>query len=778
MVGSGETRIAALADRILRSRPNLVLVDALPGTGKTMLLRHLSEITGAPVQRWPDQTSMDRELTLVDLEPGTIMDPEDWPGRLVVAGRPDQVNGHMRLRLYGELFEIGNRELFLSPDEDGGFSRSGGWPALSTHFSRHPEDEVTVIAFLVDTVLPGLDDRVRSGLHAIARSREGLPRADIEPRIAAALDRLVPLVECRAGNWRFRAGHVGALFLRAFDRFPMDRDVGPLLELAGMPAAAIRASLGFGSRETAAAIMERAGGVMLGHIHGPAEARAVIDTFGDDRGLDVLALRVMTAMKAGHPGHARQLLEQAMGNGAGPAGAIAGERIGAPKVPAALAGLPPALRMAWLLLGIYSDRAMGSTDFHSEYASLLAEVDLDDHLLRGAVYNVALDEQIRAGRHGEAKATAGRAIEHYRVAEAPYLTFYIHVHLALMHLGSGAPGEADSELEQAQRELAATQFDTPQDDRFLALLKAQVAYEQGRAEPMVEFAASAFDGFAYGELWPSIAAQALAFGAESLLRLRGPEAALRYLDAWRVQTWRTRRFRLLIEQREVLVLQSARRWREARRKLEAMATRIGAIWIDSSGENLTDLRDAEDVAQALIWLRQHTLERPRDRALGDRLASAQKNPHLSWRQRRQLGVWQAWAARRQGRVTQARRQLAETISTCVARQCTAPLIEERALVNALVNDPRMSGGPMELVPVPHEVRTSASNPFEAGPLSRQEWRALLLLAEGCSNKEIAREMAVSVPTVKFHLKNVYAKLDVADRRTAVAAARGRGLLEA
>ena len=56
------------------------------------------------------------------------------------------------------------------------------------------------------------------------------------------------------------------------------------------------------------------------------------------------------------------------------------------------------------------------------------------------------------------------------------------------------------------------------------------------------------------------------------------------------------------------------------------------------------------------------------------------------------------------------------------------------------------------------------------PLSAQEGRVLHLLVAGLSNPEIARELVVSVNTIKTQVKSIYRKLDVNDRNEARVAA--------
>lgn len=71
----------------------------------------------------------------------------------------------------------------------------------------------------------------------------------------------------------------------------------------------------------------------------------------------------------------------------------------------------------------------------------------------------------------------------------------------------------------------------------------------------------------------------------------------------------------------------------------------------------------------------------------------------------------------------------------------------------------------------------AERPDPSGvQLSEREAEVLALLAEGASNKLIARRLGVSVHTAKFHVASILAKLGAANRTDAIGIAMRTGLV--
>ncbi len=79
--------------------------------------------------------------------------------------------------------------------------------------------------------------------------------------------------------------------------------------------------------------------------------------------------------------------------------------------------------------------------------------------------------------------------------------------------------------------------------------------------------------------------------------------------------------------------------------------------------------------------------------------------------------------------------------------------------------------PPEQVPAAiqsHKTAAGLPASYLVDPLSERELEILKLVAEGFSNQEIGRKLFVATSTVKRHINNIYAKLDVHSRTQAVA----------
>ena len=109
-----------------------------------------------------------------------------------------------------------------------------------------------------------------------------------------------------------------------------------------------------------------------------------------------------------------------------------------------------------------------------------------------------------------------------------------------------------------------------------------------------------------------------------------------------------------------------------------------------------------------------------------------------------------------------------------ARAVLPRMMHERELVEAVARvkkgDRYLAPSLLVSLPEGREVRDSE------GELTARERAVLGRLAQGASNHEIAEALFIGSETVKTHLRNIYAKLEVSDRRHAVGRAIELGLV--
>ncbi len=94
-------------------------------------------------------------------------------------------------------------------------------------------------------------------------------------------------------------------------------------------------------------------------------------------------------------------------------------------------------------------------------------------------------------------------------------------------------------------------------------------------------------------------------------------------------------------------------------------------------------------------------------------------------------------------------------------------------MRAVAQSPAGTRGRKVILAVPREVLERVENRSEDEPSGR-ELEILLLAARGLSNRQISASLSISEATVKRHLANLYAKMDVGSRGEATRKALSEG----
>ena len=128
------------------------------------------------------------------------------------------------------------------------------------------------------------------------------------------------------------------------------------------------------------------------------------------------------------------------------------------------------------------------------------------------------------------------------------------------------------------------------------------------------------------------------------------------------------------------------------------------------------------------------------------------------------------------------------LAACAAAGLYQTVLDETPLISDLLRTIQESGNvKTDLIPYidrlvaglqrgRHDRLAPASGAPMLSALSPRETGILTLIAEGLSNKEIARNLDIGPETVKSHIKSVFTKLGVERRAHAVSRAQTLGLV--
>ncbi len=532
----------------------------------------------------------------------------------------------------------------------------------------------------------------------------------------------------------------------------------------------IAAAIAADDQPGALTVFRREGGAFFAHRHGLFAAQEALSLFPVELQVEhetLVLSRAINAMKSGSYTHADHLMARRFGSGCHRLGQLQSSRV----------HRSDEFRIVCFIRAVYADQLIDDSALGLLF-DVLGRLAPDADLQRGLLLNVALDVFVRRRAWDMAEETAAQALFHFRRQHAPLSAFYIGLYRGVIDLARGELSAAAQALAEAGQDLRRLPTVSPNDQRLLDALTLVCDYEAGRHDGLVALAQAGADASLFGEIWPSVAEPIIFYGSMALSTHVGLAAARAYLARWRVQElYSERTFRFLALQ-EVRLLQMHRRWREAGELLAAL----------ESG-SLDGVRNpqapGEEIELALAALRDRMARAPSDPDLPSTLESLHGRPELTLRQRSEVALLQVQAqlAARNHDSGTLRCGVLELAEATGDRGLAALRFEQRDALQRLMGDKiiRAALGPdreglRPLLPA-GDAAVDQGRTAETD-LTARELEILLLLAENTPNKVIAARLDVSVPTVRFHLKNLYRKLGCPNRSAAVRDAAKRGLVSA
>jgi DNA-binding CsgD family transcriptional regulator len=768
-------RLARICKRLQATRKPIVWLRAMPGTGKTRLLFELARRAKAlHVEDW---------LLLDDPSPDALqaaLAARDSPAhpsgrRLLVASRSSNEVAQALLtsQLYGFVDVIDDHDLFLTSADCRSMisvdilAVSGGWPLLVDGYASGRSVEMLQMlpAFLDRDVLPDLPPPVTTALFG------SLP-APLGPKAVEYLfgtqQELHPLLKTTAvgvtvaGEWVRDALLKLRTQPQALRRSVLD-DLIRLHTQFAEPARAITSLVDLGLFAQAIEVFNAAGGMFFGYRHGYQTLETVLQKFGPEwerRTESLLFARLYLMIKSGQPREALLRLE------------------------AQYAGLPVDLRRLRLSHRPYAVlmRLDMSLDIDetppleviSSWGRLEALFAPGDDMARGILYNTMAIGFLQAGALVQAQELAEEALAVYERAGSPYLAHFMLLHLCDLSLRHGRLRDAADEVRRAEAALRGSGLAFNSEPAIIECFKARIAYEEGRFADCPAAIEPILQALLRGDSWPGLISAMAGHFVFTAFWQEGLRKALDRLDHCALTLSRRHgpTENRSIELIRIRLYQVARRHEEAGGRLEEY---------DLEAPQQRSPLDAEE---GLIRLRQQIVQqRSVDAAL--KFAAKLANlPSFEARHKIALAILQAYLRHGRAEHGLARRHLSVALRNAEAHNLLGVLVEDGEFLERLLPLFLAKPGPgnTRLIAFAQRVarllRTLPSAPLYSKALAgvtRQEHRVLSYVADGYTNKQIARALDCSESVVKFHLRNLFRKLKVASRNTLCDAVERRGI---
>ena len=769
-------RLRRVLLRLATTTKPIVWLRAGPGTGKTRLIEGLG---GLPASR---QT---RAWTVAD-SPGAgalrnllktqMSGPQSRRGILVASRPGDGVDDVLlRPRLYGSVEIIGDHELYIgtgdcrSAADVAMLDATAGWPMLADAWVEGRGDDIRALlpAFLEREALPGLSRPVVAALFAASiapLTPEGLGFFSRPEPPSHPLLNSVGMTTTVASSWVQEAVislQRESRSLNAALREELTRFFASALD----PAGSIEAMLRIGQVEQAHEIFKQSGGAFFGYRHGYQCLERVLEAFGgvqEQRSEELFIAHQWLLHKSGQSREALLRLEARH-----------------PGLPVDLRRLRLSHRPLAVLLRIDISLDTDETppiEVIGSWGRLQGLLPAGDDLALGLLLNTMAIGFLQADALVEAGQMAEEALEVYQRAGSPYLAHFMQLHLCDLALRRGRLADAASRLKLAAQALGESGLAFNSEPEILETFGSRIAYEEGRFADCSAEAERLLQALLRGDSWIDLFTVTAGHFVLTAYWRFGLRRALELLDRFaltlsRRHGWtRHRRMELL----RIRLLQIARRHPEAVMRLEEYDLDPGT-W-----------RSAQlAVEEGLIRLRSIVVtDRVGEdaRTLATMLAG---RPSIELRQKITLSILQAWLCHRRADHALARRHLRIALREAEAHSLVGVLAEDGEFLERLLplviadrgpGNARLVAFAQRVVRLLHSLPAAPMHSKAVAGISRQELRVLSYVADGYTNKEVARALSLSESTVKFHLRSLFRKLRVTDRAALVEVSLQRGIV--
>lgn len=440
------------------------------------------------------------------------------------------------------------------------------------------------------------------------------------------------------------------------------------------------------------------------------------------------------------------------------------------------------LRVVRILMALYMDRWASAADL-SALEDDLQRPDGVELIHRALALNMLSYNFLIRSELDRALHYGQLAIRAFRDGGADFGAMHLYTHVGQASFLSGDCASAISAYEQLISE-AQTNIGPGSDlDAVGQVLKAELLSIRGDTEAAAEALSWALPHLERHDTWFDLLAAGF-MAEQRILRMRGDHlAAHAAMDRVRAVARRRGFDRLirLVDGERALLLMASGDLDQAIRHAEANGFGVQALASDRANALSIHLRGA---TPSLFWTRAYLAlgEPSKARDVFSQLITRQaQRPHTL--RAIELELIEIGLLTAEGRADLAAARLSDLVLTMPLADYRTLLHLEHAVrlgdLRALADHPAVADITRKrlesLLVVADEAQPASASEDMSGFTSRER-KVMELLSAGLSNKEIGRALKLSDNTIKFHLRNIFAKLNVSTRTAAVAVARDKGIL--